>query len=302
MSSKISSTRAMTVGLLLLTLGAAAWGADTTAQAVAKLRAGQTAQAVAELAALAKQQPNDLTAAYWLGRAYLQQGQAAQAAAQFNRIVAQKPQSADSWLWLGHAQAQQGEQMAAAQDFRKALELQPGNAEAQAALQALPLAAPAAQALAPRPGGALEPPLTWIGVQAQGINLPIEGVTVSSNRVYDYTFTGAPSDWVPRGGQWEQTFRWVCTPTWTWYGGHSEGVAATWNKRVFAGDVSVEAYMAFHMGLGNYSQYDNPNDMNLTLYGDGANLDSGYSFEGGGRAEHGHPHPEGHQGAGRVAR
>jgi len=264
--------------LLLLTCTSSAVLAVGLAEAVDKLKGGQVPQAVADLEAIVKEQPDNLSAVYWLGRAYLEQGATTQAIAQFEAALARKPNSVDCWLWLGRARERQGNLTTAAEAYKKALALDPGNTQALAALKVIEQASTAPTPAPPTSGRAAEV-LRYIGIKADGITLPIEDVEVSSNRVYDYTFTGAPSDWVPRGGLWAQSLRWTCSPQWSWYGGYSDGVAAAWCKRAFQGDLSVEAYMAFRMGLGNYSGYKNPNDMNITLYGDGANLDSGYSFQ-----------------------
>ncbi len=121
-----------------------------------------------------------------------------------------------------------------------------------------------------------------IGFESSGLGLTARDVEISSRNVYDYTFASAPTDWVPRGGTWVMQSRWTCSPQWSWYGGYGDTIAALWNKRVFEGDVSVNLHAAFKMGLGSFSGYKNPNDMNITLLGDGANPDSGYSFIVGG--------------------
>ncbi|MGD8237505.1 MAG: hypothetical protein PVH68_03045 [Armatimonadota bacterium] len=152
-----------------------------------------------------------------------------------------------------------------------------------AVLASLP-AIPAAAA-APEPGGDPAPLLPSphrIGFESEGLGLTVADVAIAAPKVYDYTFTGAPTDWVPRGGTWVMQARWTCSPQWSWYGGYGDAIAALWNKRVFEGDVSVDMYAAFKMGLGAFSGYKNPNDMNITLLGDGANPDSGYSFIVGG--------------------
>jgi hypothetical protein len=102
---------------------------------------------------------------------------------------------------------------------------------------------------------------------------------IHSDNVRDYTFSTAPTDWIARSGQWNATNRWTCSPQWSWYGGYSpDGVAAFWNKRQFMGDVTVELYSAFKMRLNRDPTYLHPRDINITICGDGANLDSGYSF------------------------
>lgn len=122
-----------------------------------------------------------------------------------------------------------------------------------------------------------------VAISADGLTVDPSQVDVLCSNVYDYTFTTAPTDWVPRSGVWQQTNRWDCSPEWTWYGGYdAQGVAATWNKRQFLGDITVEIYAAMKMGVGAERRYKNPNDMNITVHGDGVNLDSGYSFIMGG--------------------
>jgi len=111
-----------------------------------------------------------------------------------------------------------------------------------------------------------------LGVDAGSVELPARGF-------YDYTFDQAPVDWVPRGGLWATTCRWTCSPQWSWYGGHNaDGPCVIWNKREFAGGLCVEAYMGYKMGVGGVQYYRHPGNMSVTVCGDGANLDSGYSF------------------------
>ncbi|MEI6500376.1 MAG: hypothetical protein WCP21_05035, partial [Armatimonadota bacterium] len=107
----------------------------------------------------------------------------------------------------------------------------------------------------------------------------ISDMDLHSDNVRDYTFSSAPTDWVVRSGQWNAVNRWTCSPQWSWYGGYAPtGVAAMWNKRQFMGDVTVEFYFGFKMRLNRDPTYLHPNDINVTICGDGTNLDSGYSF------------------------
>jgi hypothetical protein len=105
-------------------------------------------------------------------------------------------------------------------------------------------------------------------------------VEVESNNVYDYTFTSAPTDWRVQSGVWEMTNRWSCSPGWSWFGGRSEEVASIWNKRKFSGDVSIQFYFAFKMGMDgkNAAWAERPSDAAITFCGDGQNLGSGYSL------------------------
>jgi hypothetical protein len=106
-----------------------------------------------------------------------------------------------------------------------------------------------------------------------------EKVEIESPHVYDYTFTEAPTDWRVQSGIWEMTNRWACAPGWSWFGGRSDEVASVWNKRKFSGDISVQFYFAFKMGLsGAKDLWEVPSDAAITIGGDGQNLASGYSF------------------------
>jgi len=104
-------------------------------------------------------------------------------------------------------------------------------------------------------------------------------VEVQSGNVYDYTFTAAPTDWKVQSGVWDMTSRWSCSPQWSWFGGRSEEIASVWNKRRFAGDMSVQFYFAFKMGLAGSTAWNyHPSDVAITISGDGQNLGSGYAF------------------------
>jgi len=116
-----------------------------------------------------------------------------------------------------------------------------------------------------------------IGLRGTMPNL--ESVQIDNANVYDYTFASAPTDWRVASGVWEMTNRWNCSPGWSWFGGRSEEIAAVWNKRKFSGDMSVQFYFAFKMGLtGTPAWYYHPSDVAISLMGDGKNLSSGYSF------------------------
>ena len=107
----------------------------------------------------------------------------------------------------------------------------------------------------------------------------LSSVQIENAHVHDYTFASAPTDWHVQSGVWEITNRWECSPGWSWFGGRSEEVAAIWNKRKFSGDVSVQFYFAFKMGLaGTPAWKSHPSDVALSFCGDGQNLSSGYTF------------------------
>lgn len=125
-------------------------------------------------------------------------------------------------------------------------------------------------------------PLTGsrIGLWSAGLDIPPSNVLATSSAQRDYPFSSAPVDWITRTGIWDVTSRWTCSPQWTWFSGVAEdGPAAMWTKREFEGDVTVELYASIKMGLASGgASYKHPNDLNITLLGDGANPSTGYSF------------------------
>jgi hypothetical protein len=112
-----------------------------------------------------------------------------------------------------------------------------------------------------------------------GVVPDLKNVEINTGNVYDYTFASAPTDWWVQSGVWEMTNRWSCSPGWSWFGGRSEEIAAVWNKRKFSGDMSIQFYFAFKMGLTGTPRWNyRPSDVALSFAGDGKNLGSGYSL------------------------
>lgn len=120
-------------------------------------------------------------------------------------------------------------------------------------------------------------PLTGrdVGVQAQKFNLDFDALQAASEHLCDYTFSNAPVDWWVGRGSWEVTERWTCSPQWSFFGGKDSRTPVLWSKRAFKGDIVVEAYVSVRM---HHNGYNYPGDLNITICGDGLNLDSGYSF------------------------
>lgn len=117
------------------------------------------------------------------------------------------------------------------------------------------------------------------GYAVQGAPIERSEARVSGGNLYDYTFYRAPIDWYVSGGTWDMTNRWDCTPTWSWYGGWGDRVAAIWNKHSFGGDFVIDLFAACKRDVGGYLH---PRDINITVAGDGRDLASGYSFIFGG--------------------
>lgn len=114
-------------------------------------------------------------------------------------------------------------------------------------------------------------------------NLPLEleRIQFLSDHLEDETFSHAPVAWWMQKGEWEVRARWPCYPDWTWFGASDLPPyqnPVLWSKHVYAGDVVLEVFAALKMNSLQQPQYRDPRDINLTLFGDGRNLASGYSF------------------------
>jgi len=102
-------------------------------------------------------------------------------------------------------------------------------------------------------------------------------VRVSSANTLEYSFDTSPADWKVACGRWGLLNKWICDPRWSWFGGRTKTLAALWNKCVFSGDICVEAYVSLMMQQED-PPYERPGDYNITICGDGVNLDSGYTL------------------------
>lgn len=254
---------------LLLTFAATVCTAADLNAALDAFRAQQYEKAAAILRDLVEKSPQELGNRFWLGRAYFELGNFAAAETELLYVVNHKPESVQSWLWLGRVYEAMSQPKQARDAYEKVVELDSDNSQAREALLTLyEPPEPVREELKPR----------FIGLKFEGLDVPLDNVRIRSDHLYDYTFTEAASDWITETGHWAIVSRWACTPDWTWFGGMSDLVAVTWNKREFAGDLAVDAYMSFWHGIGPFNGYKTPSNLNITICGDGRNLDSGYSF------------------------
>ena len=240
-------------------------------------RAGDIATAEKQFSALLAQNPADLGALFWHARCLIEERRFAEAEPELRQVLSAKPDSLDSLYWLGVSLAGQDKSDDARAAFGKVLARKPRDKEALAALAKLPRAPEAPVRTAGLPAKA--EPGRRIAISADGLSIDPGQVDILSSNVYDYTWSTAPTEWIAAAGICKHTNRWECAPQWSWYGAYDPaGLAATWCKHEFVGDITFEVYAAMKMGVGEVQKYRNPNDMNLTIHGDGANLDSGYSF------------------------
>ena len=121
-----------------------------------------------------------------------------------------------------------------------------------------------------------------VGCGSSGKEIDLEEVKVFSDSVIIDRFNRAPSDWRVAGGTWETTNRWNCDPRWSFFAGENKDLAAIWHRNEFGGDVTVEFACAIRMNPKRGDNYSYASDLNITLCGDGRDLDSGYNFVFGG--------------------
>jgi len=123
----------------------------------------------------------------------------------------------------------------------------------------------------------LAAPAQTIGLS--GARPALDSVQINTSHVYDYTFASPPTDWWVQSGVWDMTNRWSCSPGWSWFGGRSDEVAAVWNKRKFSGDISVQTYFSFKMGVSGTPRWpEYPCNFAMTVLGNGKDLGSGYTL------------------------
>ncbi|MGM0491350.1 MAG: tetratricopeptide repeat protein [Armatimonadota bacterium] len=270
--------------LLVLTgMSAAAASLDEAKQAIAS---GDAAGAAAMLSEIVEASPDQLAAQFWLGRARLELGDLRGAVSAFENVLAEKPESVESRYWLAEVLLRQRRYAEARSHLQKVLEQDPAHTQAQSALAGVQEELDRQESLL----GGMQSDWVFpadnrmVALETAGLKVEPGEVDIYSDHVYDYTFSDPPTDWLTAGGLWEATSRWTCSPQWSWFGGFQQhGLAALWNKRQFTGDITVEVHAAFKMGVHPAARsYRNPNDMNVTIFGDGINPSSGYSFIYGG--------------------
>ncbi len=266
--------------LVVVTLSLVAGVASASLnKGIVEFQQGSYEAAAETLTGVVAREPGDLTANYWLGRAQLAAGRSAMAEQPLRVVVEGMPTSVEARYWLGTALLRSGRVAEARAQFEAALKIDPKNELCAKALDELP-----ETVLAPAAGrgegvGSSNGAGSRISFDPGGLPIELGQVDLLSYNVADYTFSSAPTDWLARSGVWAITNRWTCSPQWSWLGGYAEdGIAALWNKREFSGDVTVETYMGFKMGLGSVNSYKNPTDLNISIHADGANPSSGYSF------------------------
>ena len=259
-----------TIALILFASLQAPATAASVESAIEAFKQGYYEVAARELDVVLAADPALLSAIYWLARCEMATGDAISAESHLRHILANKPRSTESRYWLGQALAAQGRYQEAIATFEAVLKQDSQHSEARQAIVRVQQLPPNMTQL---DSGGLS------GLAASALGLDASAAELLSSNVYDYAFSKAPTDWIIRSGLWNATNRWTCQPQWSWYGGYApDGIAAMWNKRDFSGDIVVEMYFAFKMRVGRAPTYLPPNDMNISICGDGANPDSGYSF------------------------
>ncbi|MEA3401985.1 MAG: tetratricopeptide repeat protein [Armatimonadota bacterium] len=274
------------MALVLVAQGLPEVHAASISEAKDLMTAGRAAEAVAQLREIVAADPDDLAGRFWLGRALVAAGDLDGAAEQLQAVLDAKPDSTESRYWLAETRRRQGRVREARALLQEILADHPDHDQANASMRAVTAEIERQQQMLGESlaDWVLPVPHRRVALEATGLNVSPGDVDIYSDHVYDYTFADPPADWTPAGGTWETTSRWTCSPQWSWFGGfEQDGLAAVWTKRQFVGDITVEVYAGFKMGVAEGTRsYGNPNDMNVTICGDGANPASGYSFIYGG--------------------
>lgn len=103
-------------------------------------------------------------------------------------------------------------------------------------------------------------------------------VRVTSPSILEYRFDTAPVDWEVESGDWIATNRWACVPVWNFFGGRGNPTATLWNKRGFAGDQWIEAFIAPREGSSDRMHFTYPINLNLTFCAKNRRLGTGYTL------------------------
>ena len=229
---------------------------DALSAGIKELGAGQVDNALREFNRAIGLDPALLAARFYRAKCLAKQEKWAEAIVDLNAVLAKKADSAASWIELARYQTELGQLGDATAALERGLALEPANPAGAEVKRLLAAKATAPQAPGARaqsgPQGVFASALPIgprVAVTTEGVKIEDDAIGVDGQRVLDYTFGTAPTDWVPAGGRWEVTNRYACEPDWNFFGGQSRGLCAIWNKRRLDGDVLVEAYVAFKHGL-----------------------------------------------------
>ncbi len=116
-------------------------------------------------------------------------------------------------------------------------------------------------------------PLRGAAVRIKGA-LPRD-VTVECPNVVEYFFSGMPTEWHVIDGNWEVMNRWVCNPTWSFFGGRGDGLLAIGSKRKLSGNAYLDVDLGVMMFA--YGGYQNMRDVGLTICSPGNDVAQGYT-------------------------
>ncbi len=121
-----------------------------------------------------------------------------------------------------------------------------------------------------------------VGWYSRAVAVEMQDIDIYSDKLMDYGFNAAPTDWRTGGGIWEVANKWQCDPRWSFFSGRSDGLAVLWNKRPLRGDFTIEFFVGNKMDQKRGNTYEYAQDMNISVCADGKDLTSGYSFLFGG--------------------
>lgn len=120
--------------------------------------------------------------------------------------------------------------------------------------------------------------LRRVGLEVDGLPLPVQSLQVVGPDARDYVFGVAPTEWHGSAGTWEVASRWACDSRWSWFAGWGDSTFAVWNKHKVAGDVVMDYFVGIKMQAPGGNETIRCRDLNAVICGDKTNPQSGYSF------------------------
>ena len=127
-----------------------------------------------------------------------------------------------------------------------------------------------------------------IAYYAKGVEVRAESSRIVSDHFLNELFSSAPVRWRTAGHAIaEVTNRWQCDPRWSFFSLKNElgkgKTAVLWSKNIYPGDVMVEFFVGNKMeSERGQPYYSRARDINITICGDGQNLNKGYTILWGG--------------------
>ncbi|NLC58341.1 MAG: hypothetical protein GX774_16020 [Armatimonadetes bacterium] len=124
-------------------------------------------------------------------------------------------------------------------------------------------------------------PGTRVGIRSGHGEAGVAALEATGSNLLDCTFAGPPTEWWAARGVWDVAQRWPCDDRWSFFGGLRSESPMLWTKHAYAGNLTVEAWVALYMDAPDDAQvgYTHPSDLNLSICANGKDVSSGYTFQ-----------------------